>query len=96
MKPLKDEKTARGAEKVAERRAERVQSSTSLDNIPAFSASNIDDALDLLAISGATASGGSSGSRDVERHPERRVRLTTTYLSYALQTLELRKFVNQI
>ncbi|KAI9272856.1 hypothetical protein BDA99DRAFT_432935, partial [Phascolomyces articulosus] len=39
--------------------------------IPEFSASNIDDALDLLTISD-DKKGGAISNKDIERHPERR------------------------
>lgn len=44
------------------------QASAARRTIPEFSASNIDDALDLLSLN----EGGAIKAKDVEKHPERR------------------------
>ncbi|KAK9447078.1 uncharacterized protein V1518DRAFT_422144 [Limtongia smithiae] len=62
----------RGQEKVASRRAGKIDDFLSNKDSVALSASNIDDALDALSISGVGGAhkGGAAGG--VERHPERR------------------------
>ncbi|KAK9320703.1 hypothetical protein V1517DRAFT_294932 [Lipomyces orientalis] len=62
---------SRGQEKVANKRAGKIDDFFSSKDSVTLSASNIDDALDALSISGAGGpKGGAAGG--VERHPERR------------------------
>ncbi|KAK9458923.1 uncharacterized protein V1516DRAFT_681530, partial [Lipomyces oligophaga] len=70
--PTKPKGTStRGQDKVAGRRAGKIDDFLSNKDPITLNASNIDDALDALSISGAGA--GSKGAKDgVERHPERR------------------------
>ncbi|KAK9368544.1 hypothetical protein V1509DRAFT_623224 [Lipomyces kononenkoae] len=61
----------RGQEKLANKRAGKIDDFLSNKDSIALSASNIDDALDALSISGVGGSkGGPNGG--IERHPERR------------------------
>ncbi|CAG8441982.1 15222_t:CDS:2 [Funneliformis caledonium] len=76
--------TKKSGEDVSTKRSQKVeQESTERKEIPVYSASNIDDALDLLAIATETSSssgGGKTGlsnsvpisAANIERHPERR------------------------
>ncbi|TPX49578.1 hypothetical protein SeMB42_g01350 [Synchytrium endobioticum] len=89
VKPAKDDKPARGAAKVAERRSDRTESSPSHDNVIEFVASNIDDALDLLTITG---SGGDVKSSAVERHPEKRMK--AAYAAFEERELPILKTEN--
>ncbi|CAO3586168.1 unnamed protein product [Absidia cylindrospora] len=58
-----------GAAKSAAKKSAKVdQASTARRTIPEFSASNIDDALDLLSLN----EGGAVKAKDIEKHPERR------------------------
>ncbi|KAK9386590.1 hypothetical protein V1515DRAFT_557370 [Lipomyces mesembrius] len=62
---------SRGQEKVASKRAGKIDDFLSSKDSITLSASNIDDALDALSISGASGSkAGPNGG--IERHPERR------------------------
>ncbi|KAI8342384.1 hypothetical protein BC941DRAFT_412591 [Chlamydoabsidia padenii] len=58
-----------GAAKVAAKKSAKVdQAGAARRTIPEFSASNIDDALDLLSLNDS----GALKAKDVEKHPERR------------------------
>ncbi|KAK9362989.1 hypothetical protein V1504DRAFT_417607 [Lipomyces starkeyi] len=62
---------SRGQEKIASKRAGKIDDFLSSKDSITLSASNIDDALDALSISGASGSkAGPNGG--IERHPERR------------------------
>ncbi|ORX59694.1 DUF1014-domain-containing protein [Hesseltinella vesiculosa] len=66
-----------GADKKAAKKSAKVeQASTARRTIPEFSASNIDDALDLLSLNDSS----SVKDKDVERHPERRFK--AAYAAY--------------
>ncbi|KAG0223933.1 hypothetical protein BGW41_005283 [Actinomortierella wolfii] len=71
-------KPARGEEKKAAKRTVKAEASTKeVKVIEEFSASNIDDALDLLSLTGSGATGSGSNittgkGKDIDRHPERR------------------------
>lgn len=60
---------SRGAAKVAAKRAGKIDDF--LNDIPELLASGLDDALAALAL---TTTGGGVGDKDIDRHPERRVK----------------------
>ena len=71
-------KKARGKEKVAQKRALRVSSmSKALEEIESVSASNIDDAIDVLS--------GPKKAGEIDRHPERRAK--AAYKAYEAKWL---------
>lgn len=70
--PAKGQKDKqRGAAKVAAKRAGKIDDFLDWEEKPELSASGIDNALDALSL---TAKGGGVSTKDVERHPERRVK----------------------
>lgn len=82
-KPLKSKQ--RGQEKVASRRAGKIDDFIGGNGEPALNASGIDDALDALAITS-----GSTNKAEVEKHPERRYK--AAHLAYEERRLpEIRK-----
>ncbi|TPX35720.1 hypothetical protein SmJEL517_g02020 [Synchytrium microbalum] len=92
-KPTKPIKELRGPDKVAARKTQQVERAGSSDAIEEFSASNVDDALDLLTISGAgSSSSGGRANEAVERHPERRVK--AAYAAYEERELPILKAEN--
>ncbi|EMG50805.1 hypothetical protein G210_0674, partial [Candida maltosa Xu316] len=78
----------RGAEKVAQRRAGKIDDFLDFNkDIPELSASGLDSALEALAL---TSQGGGVSNKDIDRHPERRVK--AAYNAYEEKRLaEVRK-----
>ncbi|KAK9469506.1 hypothetical protein V1512DRAFT_256419 [Lipomyces arxii] len=70
-------KAARGQDKVASKKANKIDDFLSNKDSISLSASNIDDALDALSISGV---GGNKSGAGVDRHPERRFK--AAYAAY--------------
>ncbi|KAG0320690.1 hypothetical protein BG000_003480 [Podila horticola] len=75
----KPTKPLKGEEKKAIKKTQKAEAfSNEVKPIEEFSASNIDDALDLLSLTGASTGGSGQGpittgkGKDVDRHPERR------------------------
>ena len=63
----------RGQEKIAARRAGKIDDFVTGNNDPALSASGIDNALDLLSLTNEKHAGtGNSRADGIDRHPERR------------------------
>lgn len=85
-KPVKAKN--RGAEKVAQRRAGKIDDFLDFNkDIPELSASGLDSALEALAL---TSTGGGVSNKDIDRHPERRVK--AAYNAYEEKRLpEMRK-----
>lgn len=85
-KPIKSKQ--RGAEKVASKRAGKIDDFLDFNSDkPELSASGIEGALDALAL---TSTAGGVKDKDIERHPERRVK--AAYADYEDKRLpELRK-----
>ena len=62
----------RGAEKVAQRRTGKIDDFLDYNkDIPELSASGLDSALEALSLTGT---GGGVSNKDIDRHPERRVK----------------------
>ncbi|KGQ96322.1 hypothetical protein MEU_01853 [Candida albicans P37005] len=78
----------RGAEKVAQRRTGKIDDFLDYNkDIPEFSASGLDSALEALSLTGT---GGGVSNKDIDRHPERRVK--AAYNAYEEKRLpEVRK-----
>ncbi|KAF9099109.1 hypothetical protein BGX27_000667 [Mortierella sp. AM989] len=75
----KPTKPVKGEEKKAVKKAQKVEAfSSEVKPVEEFSASNIDDALDLLTLTGSSTGGSGQApittgkGKDVDRHPERR------------------------
>ncbi|KAG0365292.1 hypothetical protein BC939DRAFT_441609 [Gamsiella multidivaricata] len=75
----KPSKPVKGEEKKAVKKAQKVEAfSSETKPVEEFSASNIDDALDLLTLTGPSTGGSGQApittgkGKDVDRHPERR------------------------
>jgi hypothetical protein len=73
-KPIMKTHTRR-SEKVAEKRSRMVEAAErDMEKPEEYVATNLDDALDLLAATTISGSGASSSTKEVEKHPERRVK----------------------
>ncbi|KAI8347716.1 hypothetical protein B0O80DRAFT_209471 [Mortierella sp. GBAus27b] len=74
----KPSKAVTGEEKKAIKKTQKVEAfSEEVKPVEEFSASNIDDALDLLSLTGSSGGSGSTNvttgkGKDIDRHPERR------------------------
>ncbi|KAG2225195.1 hypothetical protein INT45_009524, partial [Circinella minor] len=91
LKAAEEAETAKikpkGADKVAAKKAAKAEAgSFARRTIPEFSASNIDDALDIMSISDDKK--GPVSNKDIERHPERRFKAALA----AFEERELSRF----
>ncbi|KAI8058985.1 hypothetical protein BC940DRAFT_328453 [Gongronella butleri] len=78
-----------GSDKKAAKKTAKVeQAGAARRTIPEFSASNIDDALDLLSLNDTAK----AGAKDVERHPERRFK--AAYAAYKEREIPILKKEN--
>ncbi|KAF9156291.1 hypothetical protein BGX21_008480 [Mortierella sp. AD011] len=92
----KPSKPIKGEEKKAVKKAQKVEAfSTEVKPVEEFSASNIDDALDLLSLTGSSTGGSGQGptttgkGKDVDRHPERRFKAAfAAYLEREMPNLK--------
>ncbi|KAI1302847.1 hypothetical protein EDD11_005471 [Mortierella claussenii] len=92
----KPAKPIKGEEKKAVKKAQKVEAfSSEVKPVEEFSASNIDDALDLLTLTGSSTGGSGQAptttgkGKDVDRHPERRFKAAfAAYLDRELPILK--------
>ncbi|KAF5094996.1 hypothetical protein D0Z03_001932 [Geotrichum reessii] len=71
--PSKPSNSKRGQEKIAARRAGKIDDFITPSSAPSLSASGIDNALDLLSLTNEKSVGtGNSKADGIDRHPERR------------------------